>query len=348
AMNKLNLVSLKGTLAQCGEDYGEQFEPLMMGFCKQELKPDRRKLAYARRCWPAIQASAPKSAQFIQGLARGAHLSLEHVILLSVHEEVYHQQHCTAFAACQAATKSGRTIIGQNWDWSPALYPWAGLVRIAARGEPAVAAYHYPGLWCSAGVNAEGLALVWTGAGYRPAVQPKVGVPTYVLIAEILRRKNVPEALAWLSRVNLAGAFIFFLGDAAGNIAVAEGMPGKLVIDQSKDVLTRGNHYACPAIIRASKQPNKDPLLSADKCERDQRMHRLLIKHRGKITLDLGKSFLLDRTGNKQWLHQYPHGPLGHELGGLTIDSILVECESRKLWTCRGGRVPGPWQCVTA
>lgn len=346
-MEKLALASLRGSLQDCGEAYGSRFEPLIMGFCKQELQPNLKKLAFARKCWPAIQATAPKSARFMQGLARGAHLSLEHIILLSLHEEIYHQHHCTAFAACKTATRGGRTIIGQNWDWNSSLYPWPGIVQTQARGEPAVAAYHYPGLWCCAGVNEEGLALVWTGAGYKPAVQPKVGVPTYVLIAEILRRKNVADALAWLSRVRLAGAFIFFLGDAKGNIAVAEGLPGKLVVDQSGDRLTRGNHYGCPAMIRSSRQPVKDPLRSSDKCDRDQRMHQLLSRNHGRITPELGKSFLLDRHGAKQWLHQYPHGKTGHELGGLTIDSLVIDCAAKKLWTCRGGRKPGPWQTIS-
>lgn len=91
--------------------------------------------------------------------------------------EIVHQPHCTALAAAGTATH-GTTIIAQNWDWAPQLYPWAGLLRLALRGSPRVVTYHYPGLWACAGINEHGLALMWTGGGYFPLVPPVVGLPT--------------------------------------------------------------------------------------------------------------------------------------------------------------------------
>ena len=58
------------------------------------------------------------------------------------------------------------------------------------------------------------------------------------------------------------------------------------------------------------------------------------------------KRILTDRGTDWPWLHQFPGGRKSHELVGMTVDSLFAVCEDRELWTCRGGRTPGPWQRV--
>jgi predicted choloylglycine hydrolase len=321
----------------------------MMGFCKQELRPDKQRLAYARACWKHTLKHAPRSAQFVQGMAEGSRLSLDHAALLTLHEEVYHQPHCTAFVATRKATASGKTIVAQNWDWLPNLYPWAGLLKLSIQGAPAAALYHYPGLWACAGINAHGLSLMWTGGGYLPKVAPLVGVPTYILIAEILQRKTVAEAIDFLFSVPIAGCFLFHLGDADGNIAVVEAAAGKLHIDVTSDLLFRANHYTCRDIVACSMQ--SDPLPKKEGVTtvfRYRRMKQLMAEHTGKITPAVTRAVLTDRHGKWPWIHAYPGGPEKEKLGGLTIDSLFAVCQDRTLTTCRGGFKPGPWQTLSA
>jgi hypothetical protein len=171
----LPTAEFQGTPADCGAGYGERFATHLLGFCRQEVRPDRHRLAYARRCWKYVEQWAPTPAQFLRGAAAGAHLSLVHMTLLTLHEEFCHQPHCTALAVTAEAS-GGKTIVGQNWDWPPQLYPWAGLLKLALRGSPRVVTYHYPGLWACAGVNDRGLALACRFCDHRAAVQP-VGGP---------------------------------------------------------------------------------------------------------------------------------------------------------------------------
>ena len=203
----------------------------------------------------------------------------------------------------------GKALVAMNWDWSAPLHPWASLLRLDMKGSPRVLTYHYPGLWAGAGINEHGLAFMWMGAGYMPQLNPRVGLPTYVVIAEILRRRSVPAVLRWLDSVQHAGCFIFFIGDEKGRIAVIEGMPACLAVDRSAQALTRANHYECGNIVKAAKQ-----------------------------------SILTDRDGPGPWLHQYPYGTSRFTSGGMTVDSLLAVSEDRALFTCRGGREPGPWQ----
>ena len=342
--NRLEITHIAGTPRACGQAYGERFEPLIMGFLRSQMAPDKKRLAFARRCWPYVENSAPNAAALLRGMAEASHLSLEHLLLLTLHEEFVHLPHCTAFAATGGATRGGKTIVAQNWDWSTSLYPWPGLLRLSIKGKPAAALYHYPGLWACAGVNDAGLALMWTGSGYFPKVPPVVGVPTYVLIAEILLRKSTDQAVAYLKGVRHAGSFIFFLADAGGNTAVVEAVPGKIAVQQSCSAITRANHYMCPEVVRCSKQQLKRGHGSLKK---HGRMNDLVEASKGRINIAITKRILTDRVTTWPGLNQFPGGKEAVTLNGMTIDSLFAVCNDRVLWTCRGGREPGPWQNIS-
>lgn len=342
--NLLEVVEIRGTRRACGRAYGEAFASLITGFCRQELVPDARRLAYARACWPSVEAFAPATAEFLRGEAEGARLSLDHAVLLTLHEEIFHQSHCTAFVAPARVTRERRTIVAQNWDWSPGLFPWAGLLRLSPKGDPRALLYHFPGLWAAAGVNDAGLALMWTSGGYYPRTNPIVGVPTYVLIAEVMRRRSVAEALEFLGAAPNAGCFIFLLGDASGETAVVEGAPRRQAVVRSPEPMVRANHYACAELIRCVRQPRSFPRPRFTTEIRQRRMEEAVAGHRGRLSAAAGRRILTSRTGEWPWLHQFPGGPEEFKLAGMTLDSLLAVCEERLLWTCRGGRQPGPWQ----
>ena len=342
--DKLPVHTIRGTETQCGRQYGERWATEMLGFYYQEVSPSTENLSYARRCWKHVERSARRSARFMKGLAGGSGLTLDQVCLLALHEEIHHAPHCTAFAAAGSATRGRKTLVAMNWDWGAQLYPWAGLLRLAPHGSPRVLTYHFPGLWAGAGINEHGMSLMWTSSGLMPRLQPGVGVPTYVVIAEILRRKTVNAALRWLDSVEHAGCFIFFLGDPDGTIAVVEGLPGYTTVDQSADALSRANHYMCEGAIRASRQRLERGSASTT-AYRGPRMAKLLDQRRP-LGVPAAKSILTDRDGPGPWIHQLPFGRHRSTRNGMTLDSLLASCEDRALYTCRGGREPGPWQRV--
>jgi len=342
----LKLTSLKGTAMQCGEAYGRIFEPLIMGFCQQGVRPDKKKLSYARKCWRHVEQCAPVSARFMRGVSAGSHLPLEHITLLTLHEEVAHMAHCTAFVACGAATRGGRTVNAMNWDWSPSLYVWPGLLRLQVKGTPAALTCHYPGLWAAAGINDAGLSLMWTSSGGGPKSRPRVGLPTYVLIAEVLRRRTVEEAVDYIRRTKRAGPFNLLLGDASGGTAVVEGMPGYLSIERSGDAMVRANHYVCEDMVRrAGQKLSRRPTPST--VARYRQMVQLVRRQYSKITAAVARKMLTNRRGSWPWIHQFPGGPAAQALGAMTIDSLIAVSQDRVLHTCRGGRTPGPWQAFS-
>jgi predicted choloylglycine hydrolase len=344
---KLSLITLKGTLRQCGETYGEMFEPRLIGFAHQEVKPDPKRLAYAARCWRYIEKDAPCSAEFMQGVAAGAHLPIEHITLISLHEEICHLPHCTAFLATGEATADRKTYNGQNWDFAATYYPWTTLLRLETGESFHTITYAFPGLWACAGINDAGLSLMWTTTGVLPLVAPEVGIPTYVVIAEILRRRTVAEAVSYIQSVKLAGAFNFMLADAGGCLAAVEALPDYVWVDQSGLTLCRANHYIGDDTARLSEQDiSGDERKTFSTKYRRNRMADLLHKYYGKINPEVARQILTDRADEWPFLHQYPEGEAGRESAVLSVDSFFAVSEDRVFHTCRGGRKPGPWQEV--
>lgn len=330
--NELELVTLSGTTKNVGAQYGEHFRQKLNGFLTQEVPPNKKRIDYAKACWRVLCKQAPGSSEFITGISAGSGLSIEEVTLLSLHEEIVHQTHCTAFAATGAGTRNGGALVGQNWDWKSWRFPWPGLLRLKIKGAPRLLTYHYPGLWASLGINQHGLTLMWTGGGYAPSLRPIVGVPTYALIYDLLLRKNVNEALDYLQSVQHAGCFLFFLGDKEGRIAVVEGIPGKIAIEQGSNYLSRSNHFECPTIIKASHQ-KLSPTQNANNILRGK-LAAKFIQNAGKANgISDFKSHL---TRNKD-IYRFSKEH-------MTIDSFVADCRARVLHVARGGIRPGPWR----
>lgn len=329
-----SLQELRGTARRCGRDYGETQAEAIDAFLHMEVAPDRQRLRYAGRCWEMLQQWRKPVPEFARGIAEGARLPVEEITLLLLHEEIVHTKPCTALGATRAGTKDGRPIIGQNWDWNSYLYPWSSLLRLRSDDGPAALHYAYPGLWAAAGINEHGLSLVWTGAGYLPKIKPIVGIPTYALIAGLLACKDCAKALALLRRTVNAGCFVFFIADAAGEVWVIEGVPGRMEMVRADDVITRANHYECAGIARRARQnldQIENPLVSTQ--YRGPRMAALAQRFCGKINRHVMERCLRDEgVGDGRNICGRPKGTRR----GLAIDSFYCLPVQREFWIARG------------
>jgi isopenicillin-N N-acyltransferase-like protein len=329
----LPLHAFSGSSRQCGEMYGAKLAESISGFLHMETPPDKARLKYARACWDVLKRWNKPVADFTRGMAAGAQRPIEELTLLLLHEEIVHQKNCTGLGATGSATTDGRPVIGQNWDWHAKLYPWPNLLRIRSMETPATLTYSYPGLWASAGINEHGLSLVWTGGGYQPRVRPKVGVPTYALIAAILACRNCAEALALLRQTPNAGCFLFFIADAKGEVWVVEGIPKKVHLERCNDVIGRANHYECKTIVHQSKQDVPEPSAACNTLARSRRLTALLKIFNGKINRKAVEAMLSDEKA-----------PPGQAIcqsavngrTGMTIDSFYCLPVQREFWISRG------------
>lgn len=332
----LQTTDISGSSQDCGFAYGHLFAPEIFGFFAQEIEPSSSWLEYARNCWQCIEKDAAVSAAFIRGMSEATTIDTEHLTLLLLHEELVQQSqfavpHCTAFAISRNMMADNKTIVAQNWDWEPSSYPWPGLLKMRMQKFPATLTYHYPGLWSVCGINEHGLSLMWTG-GYNVPVKIIVGIPTYVLIAEILQLQTVNEAIKYLNAVNAAGAFIFLLGDAMGDTCVIEVTPESRITEKSVSPLCRANHFVY--CLGKTCEGWEESIIDTQESIKRYDGLRKALKQTSAMTIGKAKKILT-------------RPPLFHTADeSMTIDSLIAVCEYRTLWTCRGGNEPGHWQKV--
>src|SRR5690349_19486101 len=114
-----------GTPRERGVAYGKQFKDGIRQFLDQELykalggKPSSKEemLKYAAACGKATREFCPQVADEIEGIAEGAGMSYDEIILIHAHEELYHRSklpeakhgHCTAVAVSPTDSGDGHT-----------------------------------------------------------------------------------------------------------------------------------------------------------------------------------------------------------------------------------------------
>lgn len=238
------LTEIAGSPRERGRAYGTQFQGGIRAFLEHEIwrgyegrpNPRERLLRFAGACGKAIERFSPEIHDELEGMAEGSGLSLEELVLVTNHEELWHQglvpasDHCTVFGATRPDTVEGATFVGQTWDWMESVYGLSSMLLWKREEGPSVLAYAYPGLWTGAGLNSAGLALCWH-TGYGGGDEPRVGIPAYVLIAQMLYQETLAAALAEARRAGHAGWFSFLLGDARGELRTLRGNPKGLEID---------------------------------------------------------------------------------------------------------------------
>jgi hypothetical protein len=234
---------ISGKPRERGRQYGSQFKAKIGSFLEKEIyvsfvgKPNGKDglLRFAGACGKAIQAYSSLLQEELEGIAEGSGLSYEEVVLLTSHEELWHRglvpasDHCTVFGAAPPDTKDDDTFVCQTWDWMESVYGMSSILHWKREEGPSLLAYAYPGLWTGAGLNSEGLALCWhTGSG--DGKEPRVGIPAYVLIAQILYQDSLKGAVEEIRRATHAGWFVFLIGDGKGNHVTVRGTPKNLEV----------------------------------------------------------------------------------------------------------------------
>jgi hypothetical protein len=264
---------ISGKPRERGRQYGTQFKDAIHAFLNKEIyksftdKPNAKEgmVRFAGACGRAIKEYSPLIFDEMEGMAEGTGLSIEEIVLITNHEELWHrglipaQDHCTVFGSAPPDTKDGDTFVCQTWDWMESVYGMSSMLLWKRPEGPSLLAYSYPGLWTGAGMNSAGIALTWhTGSG--DGKEPRVGIPAYVLIAQILYQDTFKGALEEARRATQAGWFVYLVGDGHGNLATVRGTPRKL--DIQLDAKANGGR------IRAEGDAKVDLARLQDQCQK--------------------------------------------------------------------------------
>ena len=334
------LTVISGKPRERGRQYGHEFRDAIRemldrefysAFSNSKISRDDL-LGYAGQCAGEIRAYSPEVMDELEGMADGAGLKVAEAVLMTLHEELWHRgvlpsvPHCTAIATGPPDTNDGNTYVGQTWDWMPSVYGLSSMLLWKRSEGPDLLGYAYPGLWAGAGMNDAGIALCWTSGGGLGIPGPRVGIPSYVLIAQMLYQPTLDAAIAEARRARHAGWFTFVLADGEGRLANVEGTPRELAVETGRGRLARVLH----GTRKITGTPEGEEVKVHARCQ-----------HASKLLGDA--SGRLDRTALQGILSDHhPADPICNHNG--TLDAMLFNTSRREAWITRGPACSGKWR----
>ena len=349
-MTDTRLIRASGTARQRGESIGaaagERIRALLAAQDREHRDRDGLTLhgwlPAARRFEPLICEHAPVTAAEIAGMAAGAGLPADDLLLLACAYEKYmgtarapkpapaagtdgHSSsevpcaHCTALGAAGDATVAGDLICGQNND--ELMADWLGgaadvIVHHAAADGLQTLLYTHAGVPAYMGMNSAGLCVTWM---YIDDGERGAGLPTCVLIRELLTMRSLAQAIDYLERTPHAVPNAFLLGHPEG-LCTAEVFPrSRMRVREGTTLLWHANHILDPELAAADRQASNPEATTFSRCER---MGELLCEHRGRIDVGAAQRFLSDH-GSRHAICQHPKPDAAAP--GKTLASMVFE-----------------------
>lgn len=290
-------------------------------------------IASAQRYIPMFKEYCPLLLEELHGIAEGAKLPFEEVLLLQTRSEAIFGllTGCTAFALSRSATADGHTLAGQNWDYR--IEPdFMVVLHLIPDDCPAQIMLTFPGLTSYVGLNAAG---VCSFANAMPRLPYRVGMPLYAFWWRVFQQTSLDGVRKLCAQTTLAQAENQAFCDGSGEIGDCELTPeGPYWMDTSEGFVVHSNHFVNPAF---AGRPEYPPLL-ADSVPRYARLHGLVKSAYGRLTVPMMQGFLSDHEGYPRSLCR--HEPLPDR---STAASLIAEPERGVLHICAGNPCVGEY-----
>jgi isopenicillin-N N-acyltransferase-like protein len=261
-------VRVDGAPSARGRDYGRQAAPLIRRCIAsyRDVFEHRAGLqwdaavAHARTFVGAIDDFAPASLQEMRGIAEGAGVPFDAILVLNCRSELMFAAargrgetppgECTSFAATPAATPYGHTLLGQNWDWVPFAREVCLLLEVRRDDQPSFATIVEAGMLAKVGMNESGFGLCTnTLVSERDARRP--GVPYHLMLRALLDAQSVDDAGRILSAPERALSANYLVADRSGramNFETIAGGRAEIHATSPRDgLVTHSNHFLAPA-----------------------------------------------------------------------------------------------------
>mgnify|MGYP002564483393 CR=1 FL=1 len=332
------LYEFSGSYKEIGRQYGEELREdfnymvdwwygnladLIPGKSLQELKVATRVFEQPSKDY------APDQYEMMQGMAEGSGLTMEDLFYLTGCFELDAAfpayLACTSYAASGKATKDGKTILGQNYDWYHASIPI--VMRVKPDHGPAFLSVTLAGHLPQVGINEYGIGQFVNILLTAKAV---VGVPYNVIAAKVLTQKNVPDMIRAITQAPRAIAFNHMLAGKDGEIIDVETSPDKCgCVLPDRDILAHANHFLCHYLQGGDLA---DQTSFPDTFLRQYRLQSLMEAKRGELCVDVMKNILTDHRGYPDSIcrHCDTTGPIGEQFE--TSMSMISIPEEGKLY----------------
>ncbi|QRM34268.1 C45 family peptidase [Microvirga sp. VF16] len=338
------LVEVSGGPRERGRQYGEQaadrvrlgIEHYSSQLGRNDLTSDGIK-QLVQRFEPTIARFDPTYLEEMRGIAEGAGVPFESVVLLNARTEILKLAQrpaddrnvpdddpdgCTGVVAMPGVTKEGRLIHAQNWDWKVECAETAVVLKIRRDDGPDILTFTEAGGLARSGFNAAGIAItanyLETDRDYR-----RLGVPLALIRRKVLEQKQLAAAMHAVYTTPKSAANNMIVSQANGIAIDFECAPDETFqIHPERGLIVHANHFQSP--IALSKLKDTGIANTPDSLYRDLRVRALIEPSLGSITRETVKNALFDDFETPWSVCRPPRKNLSSNLSA-TVAMIAME-----------------------
>lgn len=259
-----------GSAGELGLQHGRRFAALIarnLAFYHRYLAAETRAdaprlIELAARFAGPIGAHAPEQLEEIEGIAKGARLRRDEILLLNARSDLLvlgrrrpasRPSGCTALALVGAVGGAPSLALGQNWDWDVALRSGTVLLRLRPKGRPRLVTFSEAGMVGKIGMNEHRLGVCLNFLSHRSDAASAPGLPVHCLLRAALGSSSLEEAyklIAWSPRSASANLLLAQhharLGPQALSLELTPNALARLTLEGGELVHT--NHFKHPAL----------------------------------------------------------------------------------------------------
>jgi isopenicillin-N N-acyltransferase-like protein len=213
----------------------------------------------ARKYIPFVQERYPQYVDELLGIAEGANISMDDLIVLNAMEGVtmdaLHLSKCTSMAVNDQLTADGHVLVAHNEDWLPEDEEDVYLIHAAPDDEPAFLAMTYGGLLPNVGFNSAGLAQCCD------TVYPtdsRIGIPRIFVSRAVLASTTLGEAISRAIVPHRAAGYNHLLAHESGELYNVEVSARRFAILYGhEDFLAHTNFYLDQNLQSIEDEPDE-------------------------------------------------------------------------------------------
>lgn len=294
----------------------------------------------ARKYLPFAQERYPQYVEEMMGIAEGAGVSFEDLVVLNAMEAVtsdaLHLTRCTSFAVSGERTVDGHVLAGHNEDWLPEDEDDVFVMHATPEHEPPFLAINYGGLLPNIGFNAYGLAQLCDSVYPNDS---RIGIPRVIVSRAVLAAPTPAEAIKLMLAPHRAAGYNHLLVHESGEMYNVEVSARRFeIVYGESGCLAHTNHYLTPNMQQVEEEP--DELISSRvRYFRAERLLKRVQKHSVKSM----QAILKDHVN-------YPNSICNHAVDieepldrEKTITSILIDLTAREMHIAWGNPCENPY-----
>ena len=284
---------------------------------------------------PKINHWAPDLFEEMQGIAKGASLSLSDIVMINARTEILQlaerdgsfldqkMDGCTGAIIMPKLSANNEIIHGQNWDWKQECIDNSIVLRVSRDNGPDVLTFTEAGALARSGLNSSGISIT---ANYLKCDRDyqNLGVPLPLIRRRALESIYYSDAMRFVAATEKSGSNNMMLASSEGMGINFECAPDEsfAILPDEHGLIVHANHWQHLAALSKLKDTGID--WSPDSFYRDYRVRENLLQKNKKLDVTDLKDALFDKFGQPYSVCIPPYTNVEND-PGATVAMIIMQ-----------------------